>query len=398
MSTEFTRREIVAVGVAAAAGVTVGATTAVAVDKVANQSAEGTVGEATVPFHGHRQAGIATPLHAKGLVVAFDLLPDVDRQALARLMRLWTTDIALLMAGQPAMADSNPEIAATPARLTVTVGLGFGAFAKADLDYEWPIAIRKLPDYLKIDALEPEWCDGDLVLQICSDDALTIAHAARELEKDARPFAKVRWRQDGFAPAAGVNPGQTARNLFGQVDGTRNPKPTDAQFDYWIFNRGDRHTWFADGTAMVVRRIRMNLDKWETLKPADQEKVIGRNRVNGAPLTGKAETDDPDFEAKDASGNLVIAEDSHMRRASFEGKILRRPFSYEDGLLADGTVDCGLLFISFQAEIEQFMTIQDSLANSDALNRWTTPVGSALFAVLPGAMEGQWLGQALLGE
>ena len=35
------------------------------------------------------------------------------------------------------------------------------------------------------------------------------------------------------------------------------------------------------------------------------------------------------------------------------------------------------------------------LAELDLLNLWTTPIGSAVFAVLPGAQEGEVLGQAL---
>lgn len=397
-NSDFSRRTILAVGAAAAAGVTVGATTTRAVDRVLGEAAAGSYGEAVVPCHGRRQAGIDTPMQARGTLVAFDLRPGVDRAALGRLLRLWTTDIALLTSGRPAMADSNPEIAATPARLTVTVGLGFGAFARTGLEYEWPVAVRKLPDYPQIDRLDPALCDGELLLQVCADDALTISHAVRELTKDAKPFATVRWQQSGYSSAAGVNPGQTPRNLFGQVDGTRNPKPGDAEFDYTVWNRGDRHAWFADGTTLVVRRILMDLDRWELLKPGDQEKVIGRNRKNGAPLTGQAEFDQPDFNAKGADGEPVIPEDSHMRRSSFERKILRRPFTFDDGLLPDGTANNGLLFISFQSEIEQFMTIQNSLAKLDALNKWTTPVGSALFAILPGAREGDWLGQSLLEQ
>lgn len=392
----FSRRVILGMGAAAAAGVTAGASTAWGISEVLGNSQQADFGAATVAFHGRRQSGVETPLQANGTLVSFTLKPEVDRAALARLLRLWTTDIALLMSARPAMADSNPEIAATAARLTVTVGLGFGAFAKANLDYEWPIAVRDLPAYPQIDRLDPAMCGGDLVLQICADDALSVAHAVRELVKDAKPFADVKWTQSGFSSAAGVNAGKTPRNLFGQVDGTGNPKIGDAVFDYTVWNTGDRHPWFENGTTMVLRRIHMDVDRWETLKPADQEQVIGRTRKNGAPLTGQLEFDQPDFNAKGADGKFVIAEDSHVRRASFERKILRRPFSFDDGFAADGTADSGLLFITFQSEIESFMTIQNSLAKLDALNQWTTPVGSALFAILPGVRAGEWLGQSLL--
>ena len=44
--------------------------------------------------------------------------------ALQRLLRIWTQDIAQLMAGQAPYADFEPELTATTASLTVTVGIG----------------------------------------------------------------------------------------------------------------------------------------------------------------------------------------------------------------------------------------------------------------------------------
>ena len=65
----------------------------------------------TYPAHGAIQAGITTPKPAVGELVAFDLLPGTDRAALARLMRVWSSDIAALMAGRPAAGDSAPDLA-----------------------------------------------------------------------------------------------------------------------------------------------------------------------------------------------------------------------------------------------------------------------------------------------
>ena len=47
--------------------------------------------------------------------------------------------------------------------------------------------------------------------------------------------------------------------------------------------------------------------------------------------------------------------------------------------------------------IAQFVPIQERLATSDVLNIWTTPIGSALFAVPGGVQPGEYIGQALLG-
>lgn len=45
----------------------------------------------------------------------------------------------------------------------------------------------------------------------------------------------------------------------------------------------------------------------------------------------------------------------------------------------------------------QFLPIQRRLAESDMLNEWTTPVGSAVYAVPPGCAEGGFVGDALFG-
>jgi dye decolorizing peroxidase len=389
------RRTVLAVGASTIAGLTVGATSGVAATRVLSDNEEGAVGKATVPFFGAHQSGIQTPIQAVGTFVAFTLRDDIAPESVGRLLRLWTTDIALLMSGKAAMADSNAELSTTAARLTVTVGIGYRAFELAGVGQLWPIPVRDLPPY-SIDALDPQWSGGDLLLQICADDAMSVAHAVRELSKDAAPFADVAWIQKGFAPHAGVNPGVTPRNLMGQVDGTDNPMPETFDFESTVWDTGDLHPWMKGGSTFVLRRIRMNLNTWEKLKPADQEKVIGRNRLNGAPLTGQQEHDMPDYFAK-KDGELVIPEDAHIRRASLPRNIFRRVFNYEDNLLADGSHDVGLLFGTYQAEVGQYMEIQNNLAKLDSLNKWTTPVGSALFAIPPGCERGGWIGEGAFG-
>jgi dye decolorizing peroxidase len=181
---------------------------------------------------------------------------------------------------------------------------------------------------------------------------------------------------------------------MGQFDGSANPK--GAELDLTVWNRGERHPWFKNGTSVAIRRIRMQLDTWEEMQPKDQEKVIGRNRRNGAPLTGQLERDAADFDAVDSqTGELVIPADAHMRLAFNARKILRRPYNYDDGYTASGVNDVGQLFITYQAELQQYFEIQSMLADGDALNKWTVPVGSAVFAVLPGCEPGDYLGSAV---
>lgn len=388
------RRSFLGLGLSGAAGIAAGSTATLGVKTLTDRLAEGAVGSSTVPFRGPHQPGIAMRPQAHGTLLAFTLHDDVDADALQRLLRVWTADIELLMAGQPTMGDAAGPLAQTPASLTVTVGLGHGAFVRAGATRAWPYAVNRIPAY-PIDRLEDGWSDGDLLLAIGADAATTVSHAARELMKDARPFAEVKWQQSGFMPPPDVNPGQTGRNLMGFLDGSRNPVVGTDEFDRVVWNDGSTAPWFAGGTAMAFRRIRINLDTWEQLDLAKQEAAFGRRLVDGAPLSGGNEFTNPDLDAKRA-GEPLIPTDSHVRRSTTERRLYRRPFNYDDGFTADGTNDVGLLFVSYQADIDQFLEVQQRLAELDSLNTWTTPIGSALFVIPPGVTTADgWIGEGI---
>lgn len=350
------------------------------------------------PFHGARQPGVTTAGQAHAVFCAFDARPELDRDAAIRMMRVLTDDIARLVAGRPALGDTAPELATRPARLTVTVGFGPRMFESIGRPERRPAGLAALPAFPSIDRLEERFSDGDLMLRIGGDDPTAIAHAQRMLMKDARAFVVPRWVQRGFLTARGVAPaGATPRNLMGQVDGTVNPG-SDAEFDSLIWST--EAGWFEDGTTMVLRRLRMDLDGWDALDRSAMEDVIGRRLSDGAPLTGEREHDDPDFAALDGAGVSLIAPGAHIRVARGSGgapTILRRGYNYDDSPDPSGASDLGLLFCSYQADIgAQFVPMQQRLADQDLLNTWVTPVGSAVFAILPGVQPGGFLGEGLL--
>lgn len=393
-----TRRQFLLGG--AVAGV--GAAAAIGADLAVSATSDGPAtepaslnGEQTVAFYGAHQAGIDTAAQAHGLFVALDLLEGSTREDLVRMMRILTDDAARLTQGSPALADSEPELATVPARLTVTFGFGprFVARARGAA----PGWLKALPAFA-VDRLLPEFSDGDLLLQIAADDPLAVAHTARMLLKDTRSFASVRWSQQGFRRAHGsVRPGTTMRNLFGQVDGTSNPAPGTADFDQVVWN-GDG--WLAGGTSAVVRRIGMDLDKWDRLDRGGREQSVGRYLSNGAPLTGTDEFDEPDFEATTPIGFPVIPEFSHVRRARSDlaaERIFRRGYNYDDRPVGEAVSLSGLIFVSFQADVDrQFVPIQKRLDQLDLLNEWTVPIGSAVFAIPPGCAEDGFVGETLL--
>ncbi len=355
-------------------------------------------GAATVAFHGARQAGVGTPAQAFAWFVALDLFPGTDRDALVRLMRVWTDDIRRLTRGRPGLADAEPELAAVPARLTVTLGYGPAIFMAAGLEHLRPAWLAPLPAF-GVDRLTDSWCGGDLLLQVCADDPVTVSHAVRVLAAQARTFTTVRWVQRGFRRAAGTTrPGTTMRNLMGQLDGTRNPVP--GIDDDLVWHGAGAPAWLAGGTSMVVRRIRMDLDGWDQVDRPAREAIIGRRLADGSPLTGRQETDVPDLDAVDALGFPAIDVAAHIRRARAADpavRILRRGYNYDDAGGPGAPPDRGLVFIAFQRDVTaQYVPLQRRLDELDLLNRWTTPVGSAVFAVPGGCAEGEHLGQRLL--
>lgn len=354
--------------------------------------------DSLVPFHGPHQAGIATQPQTHAAFLAFDLRGATDRAAAVRLMKLLTDDARRLTAATPVLGDQEPELARTPARLTFTFGFGPRFFTQLGLMQRQPSGLTELPAF-GIDQLKPQFCDGDLLVQVCADDPLVLAHAVRQVTKTTRSFAKPRWVQRGFTqPRVALHGAEVSRNLMGQLDGTVNPVPATPDFDAVVW-AGPQTGWFAGGTTLVLRRITMQLDTWDELDTPDKELTIGRRLASGAPLTGTAATDQADFAAVDANGLPVIPPFSHMARArphQQNDRFLRRPYNYDESNVESGA-DAGLLFVTYQADIAaQYLPVQQRLAEQDLLNAWTVPIGSAVFALPPGCDENGYIGEGLL--
>lgn len=334
------------------------------------------VGKRKVSPFGVHQAGIELELQAFSRFIAFDVHPKTTKAELAKWAELITDDIVRLTAGRPVLADPTAQFAGKPARLTITVG--FGPTLLSKLKIEGPKGFGPLPNF-KIDRLKTEVSDGDILIQVSTDDPVTLFYASRALIRDTESFANLRWIQEGFTNSAGVTkPGRTQRNLMGQVDGTDNPALGTEHFakQVWISDGPD---WAVGGTQLVLRRIQMNLDTWDRLSTTQKEDVIGRKLSNGAPLGQTNENDIPDFAAEDQGGRKVIPPFAHIRKAAGtpEQQFFRRPFNYE----VPG-VEAGLLWTAYCANIErQYLPIQKALDEGDLLNLWTTPVGSSVWVI-----------------
>ena len=269
-------------------------------------------------IHGEHPPGIATPQLEHGLVAAYDV--DV-RQVL----EAWIATAEAMMRG---------------GSMTVTIGLGPGVFDPTTR----PVALRELPAFPG-DALDAARCGGDLCVMVSSKTPVD------------PPFPNPRWVQRGTNRRIG---------RLGFRDGTAVPRrPLDLDRHVWVTGR-DR-SWMIGGTYVVVRDIAV-LDSFTRLPEPEQERIIGRHKSSGAALGRRHEFEKPDLDQ--------LAEDSHVRVASPDGKtLLRRGYDTEDGLL----------LLAFQRDPRrQFVPLQQRLAERDALHPLTRARGSAVFAIPPG--------------
>ena len=408
-TTELTRRRLLATAGVGAAAVGLGGGGLLAGRQLADANGEGT---GSVPFYGDHQAGIGTAAQDRLHFVAFGLLSE-DPTELRELMRAWTVAAAEASAGEMvgnvndvALAppdDTGETVGLLPSRLTVTFGFGPSLFEKPGLGLagKRPAALRPLPP-LPGDELDPAESGGDICVQACSDDPQVAFHAIRNLARIGRGTVAVRWSQLGFGRTASTSRSQeTPRNLMGMKDGTANIRGEDVEdMEKFVWVGGEGPAWMRGGTYMVTRRIRMLLEVWDRAPLQDQERTIGRHKYSGAPLGGREEFEPLPLDAE-RGGQPLIPPDAHVRLASARenggARILRRGYSFADGVDESlGELEAGLFFISFQRDPEQFVAIQRRLGSADALNEYVKHVGSALFAVPPGAPPGGYVGESLL--
>jgi deferrochelatase/peroxidase EfeB len=349
-----------------------------------------------VPFHGEHQAGIATPSQDRLAFAAFDVTTD-DRAALRDLLVEWTAAAKAMTRGaavpgtssMPSAppADTGEAMGLPASGLTVTIGFGPSLFDdRFGLGARRPAGLQPIPA-LPGDELDPRRCGGDLAIQACANDPQVAFHVIRNLARIGAGTVAMRWSQLGFGRTSTTSRTQsTPRNLMGFKDGTRNILGEDLaamRRHVWAGDEAGQE-WMEGGTYLVSRRIRMLVEAWDRDVLSDQEAVFGRRKQSGAPLTGTLESDDPDYAATGADGEPVIADGAHIRLASPENndglRILRRGFSYTDGIDDLGLLDAGLFFISVQRDPEQFMSLQRKLGRHDALNEYIKHTGSGVWA------------------
>lgn len=410
-------------GAVAASGVAGALAGAASVKLVETATASGAAAAApalTYPFSGEHPAGIVTPQQDRLHFAAFDVNEDATREQVVNLLQRWSYAAERLHLGAGVTAkgavggsefappdDTGEALDLGPSGLTITIGFGPTLFTSRDgrdrfgIAAQRPPLLHDLPPFSG-DDLVAAVSGGDLAVQACADDPQVAVHAIRNFTRMAFGTASLRFSELGFGRTASTSRAQrTPRNLFGFKDGTRNIKAEeqDATNEFVWVQPGDGPDWLAGGSYMVVRKIRMIIESWDRVQLGEQQGIFGRNKGEGAPLSGGTEFTEPDFAATDPSGAPLIAVDSHVALAHPEHnngvRILRRAFNYVDGNDALGRLDAGLLFICFQRSPQQFIDIQRNLA-TDQLNEYIRHVSSGVWAV-PTVPAGGFAGQQLFG-
>jgi putative iron-dependent peroxidase len=148
-------------------------------------------------------------------------------------------------------------------------------------------------------------------------------------------------------------------DLTGFIDGTENPTLIEAP-QIVLVPEGKPG---AGGTVLLLQKWAHDAESWESLPVVEQERVIGRTKLDSLELEDKAL-------------------DSHVASTDQErfGTVFRRNMPY-------GTVsDHGTMFVGFSAEQEVLAAMLESMAGlagggRDALTRYTRPLTGAYYFV-----------------
>jgi porphyrinogen peroxidase len=149
------------------------------------------------------------------------------------------------------------------------------------------------------------------------------------------------------------------RDLTGFIDGSENPTLLDAPADALL----PEGIPGAAGSVLLLQKWRHKVAEWEALPVTQQERIMGRTKLESTELEDKPP-------------------DSHVARTDQDefGNIFRRNMPY-------GTVgEHGTMFVGFSAEQKRLSRMLDSMAGlldgtRDALTRYTEPLSGSYYFV-----------------
>ncbi len=151
------------------------------------------------------------------------------------------------------------------------------------------------------------------------------------------------------------------REPFGYLDGLRNVIPADRPEVVFVDpeRSPEEPSWTAGGTYLAYLKIHQDLDAMAALAPAAQDQVIGRRKANGSRLDLPEGT--PVASEGPFTGDTCPAA-AHVRKVGPRGELHDQTRIFRRGvpfltLNADGSVDAGLQFVSFQGTLADFAVL-----------------------------------------
>lgn len=279
------------------------------------------------------------------------------------------------------------------AHLTITVGFSSSAYDKLQVaPADRPADLIPIP-WSQLGDTPDNTASGDLVLQICADNAFITEHVLRRLEHALAAEVRVVWAHTGaqrYTTRSGRVAAREGRGWIGFLDGTSNLDPAhndadrslvfvdpDATDTYPVIPdpaqpapygpsnepvlpddlrkfAGPEPAWTRDGTYLAARVSVTDLPTWDSTPLTTQEATIGRRKKDGvsldiAPGTEADDQTPPDFATNPADEQVAV--DAHIRKANprtardLPRRIFRRGYPLYEG--GDGTLRRGLAFLAY---------------------------------------------------
>jgi putative iron-dependent peroxidase len=219
------------------------------------------------------------------------------------------------------------------------IQLAFGADLWRKLNPTWSpnelVPFARLTNQSSAKHLIMPATQGDIFIWLHSTDSELIPQVLLKVYRLLEEHGTIQLDLEGIK-------NKESRDLIGFVDGTANPKE-DKRFEAALIPETEKG---AGGSYLLTQRWQHNLKAFDQLTISEQEKVVGRTKVEDVELEGDE-----------------MPETSHVSRtdAKHKGKamkIYRRSSPYMASQLDEkGKPDHGLYFLAFSCAMERF-TIQ----------------------------------------
>ncbi len=367
------------------------------------------------PFHGHGfQNGITDPIWPSDPREALGREPDEEtrrRYASEYAGRLARQDFATILRADILSSDRSElkkvltlltrfmteetirppsqehiavlEFIPSSYRVTITLGLGPTLFVdqngddRFDLRARRPKCLKPMPSFFGDSGkLAGEACASDLILLIASDHPYVNTAVTRYFGEYFNKKYSDEYQKDGprrnmlrFRPVEQGFGRKDKREFLRFDDGIQNLQISADELKRLVYTdwTDGEPDWCLNGSYLVYRKIREDMPRWEGTAEEEQERMIGRRKKSGAPLSRQTKGDDgltPLFghppDPLDGPFN------AHMRKVQprrnrpdlfglddMERQFLRRPYPFFEGLDEEGRSANGLQFIAFMKNIQQ---------------------------------------------